>query len=111
MTVDLATPLRPLGMTRAEFVAAARERGRTAHAALEAYRAVFRDGVVADWCEVPDYPVTATLVEGATSKFVLRLTDAGMEGLETESVLIPMPRATGTRALVKSGLLPSVSRS
>ena len=96
MTVDLATPLRPLGMTRAEFVAAARERGRTAHAALEAYRAVFRDGIVPDWCEVPDYPVTATLVEGATSKFVLRLTDAGMEGLETESVLIPMPRATGT---------------
>ncbi|MFN9126432.1 MAG: hypothetical protein ACK5WD_11455, partial [bacterium] len=83
-------------MTRAQFVAAARERGRTAHAALEAYRALFRDGVVPDWCEVPDYPVTATLVEGATSKFVLRLTDAGMEGLETESVLIPMPRASGT---------------
>ena len=89
-------PLRPLGMTRAQFVAAARERGRSAHAALEAYRALFRDGVVPDWCEVPDYPVTATLVEGATSKFVLRLTDAGMEGLETESVLIPMPRASGT---------------
>jgi 23S rRNA (adenine2503-C2)-methyltransferase len=83
-------------MTRAQFVAAARERGRTAHAALEAYRALFREGVVPAWCEVPDYPVTATLVEGATSKFVLRLTDAGMEGLETESVLIPMPRASGT---------------
>jgi 23S rRNA (adenine2503-C2)-methyltransferase len=83
-------------MTRAQFVAAARERGRTAHAALEAYRALFRDGVVPAWCEVLDYPVTATLVEGATSKFVLRLTDAGMEGLETESVLIPMPRASGT---------------
>ena len=83
-------------MTRAQFVAAARERGRTAHAALEAYRALFREGVVPAWCEVSDYPVTATLVEGATSKFVLRLTDAGMEGLETESVLIPMPRASGT---------------
>ena len=83
-------------MTRAQFVASARERGRTAHAALEAYRALFRDGVVPAWCEVLDYPVTATLVEGATSKFVLRLTDAGMEGLETESVLIPMPRASGT---------------
>ncbi|MEY3142649.1 MAG: dual-specificity methyltransferase RlmN [Planctomycetota bacterium] len=96
MAAEPAPPLRPLGMTRAQFVAAARERGRTAHAALEAYRAIFRDGVVPDWCEVPDYPVTATLVEGATSKFVLRLTDAGMEGLETESVLIPMPRASGT---------------
>ena len=96
MTAASAPPLRPLGMTRAQFVAAARERGRTAHAALEAYRALFREGVVPAWCEVPDYPVTATLVEGATSKFVLRLTDAGMEGLETESVLIPMPRASGT---------------
>ena len=96
MTADLAPPLRPLGMTRAEFVAAARSRGHTPHAAREAYRALFRDGVVPAWCEVPDYPVTATLVEGATSKFVLRLTDDGMEGLETESVLIPMPRASGT---------------
>ena len=83
-------------MTRAQFVAAARARGRTTQGALDAYRALFRDGVVPDWCEVPDYPVTATLVEGATSKFVLRLSDAGMEGLETESVLIPMPRASGT---------------
>ena len=83
-------------MTRAQFVAEARARGRTAQAALDAYRALYREGIVPDWCDVPDYPVTATLVEGATSKFVLRLNDAGMEGLETESVLIPMPRATGT---------------
>ena len=91
-----APPLRPLGLTRVQFVEAARARGRSAGAARDEYRALFRDGVVPAWCEVPDYPVTATLVEGATSKFVLRLTDAGMEGLETESVLIPMPRASGT---------------
>ena len=96
MSADSTSPLRPLGMTRAQFVAAARERGRTSQAARDAYRALYREGIVPDWCEVPDYPVTATLVEGATSKFVLRLTDAGMEGLETESVLIPMPRASGT---------------
>ena len=96
MEPDTALPLRALGLTRAEFVRAARERGVSANAARDAYRAIFRDGVVPDWCQVPDYPVTATLVEGATSKFVLRLTDAGMEGLETESVLIPMPRASGT---------------
>ena len=96
MAAESAPPLRPLGMTRAQFVAAARARGRTTQAALDAYRALFRDGIVPNWCEVPDYPVTATLVEGATSKFVLRLSDAGMEGLETESVLIPMPRASGT---------------
>jgi 23S rRNA (adenine2503-C2)-methyltransferase len=96
MEPDTALPLRALGLTRAEFVRAARERGVSANAARDAYRAIFRDGVVPDWCQVPDYPVTATLVEGATSKFVLRLTDTGMEGLETESVLIPMPRASGT---------------
>ncbi|MCX5651494.1 MAG: radical SAM protein [Planctomycetota bacterium] len=96
MSAESAPPLRPLGMTRAQFVDAARARGRSASVARDEYRALFRDGVVPAWCEVPDYPVTATLVEGATSKFVLRLTDAGMEGLETESVLIPMPRATGT---------------
>lgn len=85
-------PLRALGLTRAEFVAAARSCGRKAGTALEAYRALFREGVVPDWCEVSDYPVTATLVEGETAKFVLRHED----GLETESVLIPMPRSTGT---------------
>ena len=96
MDVDPAPPLRPLGMTRAQFVTAARAHGRSTLAALAAYRALYREGIVPDWCEVPDYPITATLVEGATSKFVLRLSDAGMEGLETESVLIPMPRASGT---------------
>ena len=81
MEPDTALPLRALGLTRAEFVRAARERGVSANAARDAYRAIFHDGVVPDWCQVPDYPVTATLVEGATSKFVLRLTDTGMEGL------------------------------
>jgi 23S rRNA (adenine2503-C2)-methyltransferase len=92
-------PLRPLGMTRAAFVAAARARGRRAGAALDEYRALFREGAVPTWCAAADYPVTATLVEGETSKFVLRLGGAGdetFEGLETESVLIPMPRSTGT---------------
>jgi 23S rRNA (adenine2503-C2)-methyltransferase len=92
-------PVRPLGLTRAEFVDAARARGKSAAAARDEYRALFREGVVPAWCEVPDYPVTATLVEGETAKFVLRLTDevaAGGAELETESVLIPMPRSTGT---------------
>ncbi len=91
------SPLHPLGLTRAQFVDAAVARGRSAGAAREDYQALFRDGVVpasftALGFEVSDYPVTATLVEGETSKFVLRHED----GLETESVLIPMPRSTGT---------------
>ena len=100
------SPLHPLGLTRAQFVDAAVARGRSAGAAREDYQALFRDGVVpasftALGFEVSDYPVTATLVEGETSKFVLRLTGEGADAgsaaeLETESVLIPMPRSTGT---------------
>jgi 23S rRNA (adenine2503-C2)-methyltransferase len=99
MSASTDSPLRPLGLTRAAFVAAARAHGQSAGNALDAYRALFRDGIVPAWCSVADYPVTATLVEGETSKFVLRLGGAGDESyanLETESVLIPMPRSTGT---------------
>jgi 23S rRNA (adenine2503-C2)-methyltransferase len=95
MTHPDAEPLRPLGLTSREFVEASRSRGRPG-AARDEYKALFREGRVPVGCEVADYPVTATLVEGATAKFVLRLTDSGWDGLETESVLIPMPRATGT---------------
>ena len=95
MTHPDAEPLRPLGLTSREFVEASRSRGRPG-AARDEYKALFREGRVPVGCEVADYPVTATLVEGATAKFVLRLTDSGWDGLETESVLIPMPKATGT---------------
>ena len=101
MSPPAATPIRPLGLTRAQFVARAREAGRPAGGALEEYRALFRRGVLPGWCEVADYPVGATHVEGETSKFVLRLVEPEPEGpgggpLETESVLIPMPRPSGT---------------
>ena len=115
MAQDSGQPIRPLGLTSAQFVEAARARGGSAFAARDHYKALFRDGVVpASWmttadetdaksnartasnCLFTDYPVTATLVEGETSKFVLRLVDPGWNGLETESVLIPMPRASGT---------------
>ncbi len=86
-----ANPLRPLGLTSRQFVDASRLRNRPGSARDE-YKALFRSGVVPAGCEVPEYPVTATLVEGETAKFVLRHED----GLETESVLIPMPRSTGT---------------
>ena len=95
-TTDDGETVRPLGLTRAQFVATAKARGRAAGHALAEYRALFREGVVPDWCEVRDHPVTATLVEGETSKFVMRLAEPGYDGLETESVLIPMPRASGT---------------
>ena len=67
MSASTDSPLRPLGLTRAAFVAAARAHGQSAGNALDAYRALFRDGIVPAWCSVADYPVTATLVEGETS--------------------------------------------
>ena len=87
---------RALGLTRAQFVEAAQQLGRSAHTAREEYRALFRQGVVPGWCEVANYPVTATVNDGATAKFLLRLDEEGFEGLETESVLIAMPRDSGT---------------
>lgn len=91
MPESAATPLRPLGLTSRQFVDASRLRNRPGSARDE-YKALFRAGVVPAGCEVAEYPVSATLVEGETAKFVLRHED----GLETESVLIPMPRSTGT---------------
>jgi 23S rRNA (adenine2503-C2)-methyltransferase len=91
MLESAATPLRPLGLTSREFVDASRLRNRPGSPRDE-YKSLFRTGVVPAGCEVAEYPVTATLVEGETAKFVLRHED----GLETESVLIPMPRSTGT---------------
>ncbi|MEY5033061.1 MAG: dual-specificity methyltransferase RlmN [Planctomycetota bacterium] len=95
MTADADTPLRPLGLTSRQFVDASRARGRGG-APRDEYKALFREGRVPAGCDVADYPIGATLVEGETAKFVLRLNDPGYDGLETESVLIPMPRATGT---------------
>ena len=95
MSPTSADPLRPLGLTSREFVEASRARGRGGSPRDE-YKALFREGRAPAGCEVAEYPVTATLVEGETAKFVLRLTDEGFAGLETESVLIPMPRSTGT---------------
>ena len=91
MGSSAAIPLRPLGLTSAQFVTRSREAGRRG-APRDEYKALFRQGIVPPGCELTDHPVTATLVEGETSKFVLRHED----GLETESVLIPMPRASGT---------------
>ena len=95
MPSDADTHLRPLGLTSRQFVDASRARGRGG-APRDEYKALFREGRVPAGCDVADYPIGATLVEGETAKFVLRLNDPGYDGLETESVLIPMPRATGT---------------
>lgn len=56
--------------------------------ALAAYRRVFREGRADDpRIALPEPAITARHDEGRTAKFTLRCAD----GLETESVLIPMP--------------------
>jgi 23S rRNA (adenine2503-C2)-methyltransferase len=76
-----------LGWTLEEFVSAAAERGIRRPRALELYRAAFREGKALEpWVRIGVAPVAATEVDGETVKFTQRHAD----GLETESVLIPM---------------------
>ena len=76
-----------LGLTVDEFVAAAAARGTRRPRALELYRAAFREGKALEaWVRIGVAPIAATQVDGETVKFTQRHAD----GLETESVLIPM---------------------
>jgi 23S rRNA (adenine2503-C2)-methyltransferase len=87
-------PIALLGLTSAEFVESAHQRGLSRDAALRAYRRAFREGVLeTPHAALPEFPMVASHRESLTHKFVLRHGD----GLETESVLIPMPhgRAQG----------------
>jgi 23S rRNA (adenine2503-C2)-methyltransferase len=93
----------PLAMPALEFSRAANRRWRVQpHDARLAYRALHRSGVAPgaplEWIAPP--APAKTLVDGMTVKFTLPVGD----GLETESVLIPMPHRDGsvTRTLCVS---------
>ena len=88
--LDVAPSALPvLGLTFVECVEALRSRGVSRERAVKAYRGVFRSGVCeSDHLRLPHPPLVAEHEEGLTRKFVLRHAD----GLETESVLIPMHR-------------------
>jgi 23S rRNA (adenine2503-C2)-methyltransferase len=80
-----------LGLTLGEFIAHAAERGMRTPRATACYRAAFRDGRAAEpWITIARPPIVRTERDagawGETVKFVQRHDD----GLETESVLIPM---------------------
>jgi 23S rRNA (adenine2503-C2)-methyltransferase len=76
-----------LGLTLPQFLDAALERGVKRPRATVCYRAAFRQGVAIEpWISIDRPPVVNSHVERATTKFVQRHQD----GLETESVLIPM---------------------
>ncbi|MFO0829055.1 MAG: 23S rRNA (adenine(2503)-C(2))-methyltransferase RlmN [Phycisphaerales bacterium] len=90
-----------LGLTFAEFASAALAHGVKRPRALDAYRAVFRQGAATlPWIAIRRPPLTAQQLDGETIKFCLRHDD----GLETESVLIPMHGRSGamTRTLCVS---------
>ena len=86
--------------TLEETVAAAAALGVLRPQARAAHAAFFREGRrTADWVEDQDPEISRTLVDHDTVKFTLRLPD----GLETESVVIPMYRDTRvTRTLCVS---------
>ncbi len=92
----------PLSSTSPEFVEACGRVSGVARGgeARRAYRAFHRDGVVPAGTEPRLHPVGRREIEGETIKFTLTLPD----GLETESVLIPMRRRDGslTRTLCVS---------
>jgi 23S rRNA (adenine2503-C2)-methyltransferase len=76
-----------LGLTRAEFVPLAVERGTTLSRALGCYRAAFRQGIgLEPWISICRPPMVSRRVEDGVVKFCLRHAD----GFETESVLVPM---------------------
>ncbi len=96
--VPLRLPAGPdlRGLTSDAFVAAARSHGGSSRDALEAYRRFFRSNdaaaIAALGLPAPAAPpMSATQVEGLTVKFSLRYED----GLESESVVIPMRPAAG----------------
>jgi len=95
----------PRATTSAGFVEVARLRGRRGPEPLEAYRRFHRVGDLAATAAVglpapPPPQLAATQIEGRTIKFTLRFED----GLESESVVIPMRRTSGeiTRTLCVS---------
>ncbi|MCA9283711.1 MAG: 23S rRNA (adenine(2503)-C(2))-methyltransferase RlmN [Phycisphaerales bacterium] len=82
-----------LGLDSRATIGAATAWGIAPAAAQAAYRSVFRSGSSpAEWLTVRRHAVGERQVEGSTVKFTLRHRD----GLETESVLIPMPHADGS---------------
>jgi len=82
-----------LGLTGREFAAACSARGHSREGALAAYRAFHRRGEVPVGVPHMDErrPIGRVLVDGDTVKFTLQHAD----GLETESVVIPMLHRTG----------------
>ncbi len=97
----MSTSVPILGLTFDEFAREALARGVKQPRALAAYRAAFREGAALEpWIAIDRQPVVTTQIEGETTKFCQRHDD----GLETESVLIPMHRKSGetTRTLCVS---------
>ena len=95
-------PPDPLSLTGRAFADACRTTPGVARGgeAIAAYRAFHRDGVVPRGTEPRLHPIGRREIEGETIKFTLTLPD----GLETESVLIPMRHRDGslTRTLCVS---------
>ncbi len=86
-------PANILGLTSNQFMELASRRDVRAPAALAMYRAAFRNATTPEvsWVNVATGGVTRMQQEHGTTKFIQRHDD----GLETESVILPIAGATG----------------
>jgi len=83
----MPAPVDILGLTLADFLPRAQEHGCRPTRALACYQAAFREGrALEPWVAIRRPPIVAQQAEGETGKFCQQLPD----GLQTESVLIPM---------------------
>jgi len=91
----MTDPIDILGCDSADFAAQAESRGYPHSTALRVYRQVFRTGAKPPTATLPVAINVAPIVnqqhEHATTKFIQRHDD----GLETESVILPLPGSTG----------------
>jgi len=83
----MTQPIDILGLTCAEFLPRALAHGAKPPRAVQCYRAAFREGKALEpWIAIRRPPVVSRQLEGDAIKFCQRHAD----GLETESVLVPM---------------------
>jgi 23S rRNA (adenine2503-C2)-methyltransferase len=93
MTPD---PIYILGLTSAQFIAAAAQRGVKAPRAMEIYRASFREGrAIVPWVAIDVPAVERSHDDNSTIKFTQRQHVGTSGGLESETVIIPMTGSHG----------------
>ncbi len=91
-----ADAINILGLTSAQFLALAAQRGVKAPRAMEIYRAAFRQGdAIVPWVAIGVPAVERSHDDGGTIKFTQRQLERDGKPLESETVIIPMIGSRG----------------